>query len=606
MKIKQRVRESLQKLGVWDAVKFVMPKHHRPMLRVGLARAKASLRPSGANIGKLARLYADLQQYQLALPLCNSAISLDPSCADAYASRGMILASLGTRAEAIADLSRALELRPGQADIHATLADLLFKDFDLDAAMRHYDKALTLDPNARWPTGEAIRSGDDLFIASRYMDNYASQANSTKTVALLRTATVHLEASLRQGETLEAWEKLLWCYPLAGRWKDFTRTLGRIFALKEQDPKFVEFQKAGPDVEFLPDFCAQAIGAIGWLTTHVKKKIMLGTGERLILCAPEGRSVNKAFLSYFKPYVDILESPEEIAAVSARKALSEMPLGWGMRFDAAPRFLGAAVSEVHKRWAADSRPPLLTLSDHDIARGKDMLRKIGLPDGAWWVAVHARTSSFYKDRGSEAFRNADIESYFNAFKSITDRGGWVFRMGDPAMPPLPALEHVIDYAHSDFRSDWMDVYLASQCRFYIGTQSGLSAIPNSFGTASLQTNNLPMLCTAYLPDDVVVPKLVKATDGHLLTFREMLEEPYVGAATQFLYDDLGATVVSNSPEDIRRAVEDMLANFDANGVRRSAPPTELQRRFDALVEAAGLSLSGRIDADFLERHRDLL
>ena len=39
----------------------------------------------------------------------------------------------------------------------------------------------------------------------------------------------------------------------------------------------------------------------------------------------------------------------------------------------------------------------------------------------------------------ENFRNADIGNYLGAIKEITQRGGWVVRMGDPTMTKLPFL-----------------------------------------------------------------------------------------------------------------------------------------------------------------------
>lgn len=48
----------------------------------------------------------------------------------------------------------------------------------------------------------------------------------------------------------------------------------------------------------------------------------------------------------------------------------------------------------------------------------------------------------------------------------------------------------------------------------------------------------------------------------------------------------------------------MLDSFDASGVRRLPPLTSLQRRFNELAETAGLSITGRIDPSFIDRHRD--
>ena len=47
---------------------------------------------------------------------------------------------------------------------------------------------------------------------------------------------------------------------------------------------------------------------------------------------------------------------------------------------------------------------------------------------------------------------------------------------------------MIDYACSDLRSDWMDIFLCAQCRFFIGCQSGLSAVPSVFGVPVVMTD----------------------------------------------------------------------------------------------------------------------
>jgi putative glycosyltransferase (TIGR04372 family) len=62
--------------------------------------------------------------------------------------------------------------------------------------------------------------------------------------------------------------------------------------------------------------------------------------------------------------------------------------------------------------------------------------------------------------------------YIKAIKAVTKAGGWVFRMGDPSMTPLPKMPQVIDYAHNEIRCDWMDIFLGATFKFLIGTGSG--------------------------------------------------------------------------------------------------------------------------------------
>ena len=96
-----------------------------------------------------------------------------------------------------------------------------------------------------------------------------------------------------------------------------------------------------------------------------------------------------------------------------------------------------------------------------------------MPPDAWFVALHVRESGFWKslDTKFPNNRSADIATYLPAIREITRRGGWVIRVGDAEMGALPPMEHVIDYAHSPAKSDWMDVFLYGGCRFFIGGPS---------------------------------------------------------------------------------------------------------------------------------------
>ncbi|MBI3553524.1 MAG: TIGR04372 family glycosyltransferase [Elusimicrobia bacterium] len=530
---------------VKPVLKYAHPRHHRPYLKLGLARMRARLVPSAASAGRLSRAHlgiADLDAYQsdwsAVLASCEKAVAADPSSAEARRRRGEILLRLG---------------RMSMWKVHG-------------------------------------------------------QRTSAEAMALLRSAAAYFEAAAEgPGETAEPWYELLSCYALLGRWKDFERALRRHLALRKADPELWRITEAEGELEYIPDSYLNIIGCTGLLTTQIKKKILLATRERIIFCAPPEKVVNPNFLSYYAEHIELVSDPHEIAAHQAKRAVCAMPVDCGMAFDGPPEFETAVVAKVAKRWAREKRPPLLKLRDSDLSRGREALKALGLPEDAWWVAAHVRTPSFHREGAlsPEAFRNADISSYHAAFKAVARRGGFVFRMGDPKMPRLPAMDRVIDYAHSPLKSDWLDVFLSSQCRFFLGTQSGLGMVPAAFGTPQVVTNNAPILCTAYLPDDVVLPKLFKK-DGRLLSFAEMVLEPYVGAVSQLLYDELGIETISNTEEELRAAVEGMLDQFDRNGARRVPPLTDLQARFDALAEGAGLSISGRIEPGFLERHRGLM
>ncbi|WPE17760.1 TIGR04372 family glycosyltransferase [Candidatus Thioglobus autotrophicus] len=117
-------------------------------------------------------------------------------------------------------------------------------------------------------------------------------------------------------------------------------------------------------------------------------------------------------------------------------------------------------------------------------------RDLGIPDDAWFVCVHVRDGGYYgsSEGLQKQTRNSDILNYCKAFKTITQSGGWVVRIGDSNMKKIPDLDHVIDYAHSKEKSDLLDVYLIQECAFYIGTPSGPLTVANLFRRPILLTN----------------------------------------------------------------------------------------------------------------------
>ena len=92
-----------------------------------------------------------------------------------------------------------------------------------------------------------------------------------------------------------------------------------------------------------------------------------------------------------------------------------------------------------------------------------MLHAAGVPKGAWFVALHVREGKWDRTKtGAFGVVNAEIGTYLSAITAITRRGGWVVRMGDPGMQPMPPVPNVLDYCHSDIRADWMDIFIAAR------------------------------------------------------------------------------------------------------------------------------------------------
>ncbi len=359
-----------------------------------------------------------------------------------------------------------------------------------------------------------------------------------------------------------------------------------------------------------PDVMLDRIGELAFqLDLHVKMKQLGWLPPCIsILLAPRERIVNRSFLEYWRPYISIVEDPAHIASLG--------PLADRVPFNPVYVALpdGRAMSKnrayfaVQEEWQRQGRGALLDLSRRHMERGAREMRRLGVPDGAWFVCVHARETGYMREHGpsSEMARNADINAYLPAIEEITRRGGWVMRLGDASMTPLPRMERVVDYALSDAKSDWMDVYLTGSCRFVLGASSGISLVASMFGVPISAANFFPMGERLHSSKDVWIPKLVREREsGRILSFDECLSMPLALTYDAQRLPAQGLDTVDSAPEDILSLAIEMLDRTDGSALY-SAEEESLQRRWDQLGESfAPGHVGSRVGRGFLMRHRHL-
>jgi putative glycosyltransferase (TIGR04372 family) len=109
--------------------------------------------------------------------------------------------------------------------------------------------------------------------------------------------------------------------------------------------------------------------------------------------------------------------------------------------------------------------------------GSKFIKEINMPENAWHVCIHVRNSEYYNDSKASPYRNANISNYFDLINSITEKGGWVFRLGNSSMPKLNRKllvnpQNVVDLANSHLNEPEVNAWLIAKCNCYIGMQSG--------------------------------------------------------------------------------------------------------------------------------------
>jgi putative glycosyltransferase (TIGR04372 family) len=330
--------------------------------------------------------------------------------------------------------------------------------------------------------------------------------------------------------------------------------------------------------------------------------------EILVLCHAD-RIVNRAYLGYWQGFFPLLphhgEPHERIVPTGYypldQKYVLDLPNGEAVRKERYHQVIQA-------EWEAQGRPPLLSVSAEHRQRGWAALADRGVPRDAWFVCLHVREGGFQyeSERRKHEARNADILTYLPAIREITERGGWVVRLGHPGAKPLPALPQVIDYARSGLRADWMDVFLIGCCRFVVGTDSGPSSVPVAFGVPVVLSNVYPASARPWSRRDLYLPKLLwSEAEERYLSFRELFRPPFYDKPIGDILPGLRTRVVDNGPDELREAVAEMLDRFD--GTFAYTPEDDaLQARFNSLDDNDSYGFFNRVGRDFLRRYDYLL
>ena len=136
----------------------------------------------------------------------------------------------------------------------------------------------------------------------------------------------------------------------------------------------------------------------------------------------------------------------------------------------------------------------LKLNDNENKEGYEYLEKIGLSKDDKFACLINRESEYLKniklDYKAQEYRNSKIENYKIACEEILKKY-YIFRMGKNVKKFNISDPKFIDYANSKFRSDFLDIFLASKCEFAFGNSDGWILAPITFRKPLALANWVP-------------------------------------------------------------------------------------------------------------------
>ena len=397
-------------------------------------------------------------------------------------------------------------------------------------------------------------------VANQEAAVIATQARMLRDSLKMAEATRLLtDAEIKFPHSIEVLKEQAQIYIRRGNWSKYVETSVRASAVCDQIAAHQQLNSI--NVRFLGSDWTGPLGHVVQLSAMIKlEKLNLLSLEKRVLLYDPKFVANLSLLDLFgKDLTMVKASRTEIDKFASKfEAIVDDVPTFRMKTGAIDQW--SATDIANFEWKRSGNPTLLKLDDEIAAKGYKILRRWGLTDKDWFVAIHVREGSH---RDQARLPNADIKTYLPMISEIVNRGGHVVRMGSPLMTPLPKMKNVIDYAHAVERVDWMDVFLWAKAKFFVGTQSGGSEAAMCFDTPTIRSNFSSYGHCFWSDKSFMVPKQYRIADNSLpLNLRDALRSP-IPHCESTVHQDFEFEVIDNSETDLINAANEMFSRLES-------------------------------------------
>ena|SRR3990167_7795222 len=259
----------------------------------------------------------------------------------------------------------------------------------------------------------------------------------------------------------------------------------------------------------------------------------------------------------------------------------------------------------------------LTFTEKEKYKGAHLLKALGISEGSPFICLLGRDGNYLKqylpdtDWSYHDYRDFSIQTYKKMALFLAEAGYYVIRMGKDVKDPF-IVNHpqVIDYANHPSRSDFLDIYLAAHCFFFISPRSGIDGVAQIFRRPLLLTN-FPLCDFWSLFDlDLLIPKKVlNKKTNQWLTFKEMCWVMERRSMMKIL-EDKEWHFVENTEDELVEVADEMVKRL-THSWHESEEHAQLQEQFWQLIPIEKSlwfydRMKMRIGHVFLKRYESLL
>lgn len=259
--------------------------------------------------------------------------------------------------------------------------------------------------------------------------------------------------------------------------------------------------------------------------------------------------------------------------------------------------------------------PHISFTQQETVQGLENVKHFGIESNTSYVCFLGRDSAYlnsiepHKDWDYHSYRNFDINDILPAAEYLSSQNIYSIRMGSITKHKLISNNPmIIDYANN-YRTDFLDIFLSANCKFFVSCGTGLDFVSNIFRRPVALINFVPLEnIHSWYKNGLTIPKKIwSSKESRLLTFKEILESGVGRFMKTEQFNELDLKIIDNTPGEITALVSEMEQRLKGVWVA-DQDDEELQQRFWSLFtksERHG-TIRARIGTSYLRDNIDLL
>ena len=223
------------------------------------------------------------------------------------------------------------------------------------------------------------------------------------------------------------------------------------------------------------------------------------------------------------------------------------------------------ISDIHN--VLEKTSPRIIFSEEEDTLGKKFLKKICVEKNKY-ICFFSRTAD-YRSIMSNSFgneppsiRNSSIYTQLKGIENLCKKDFTAIRMSkyDLNNPLNSKNPRIYDYAYSDHKSDFLDIYLLFNCSYMVSTSSGIDLVPKINRKKVLLVNFTDMPTVHHLNyTPIILPKkIINFTSKKNISYKEVFKKNLLNAhITKKQLNNLGYYYLDNSENEIYDAINEM-------------------------------------------------